>query len=76
MKEIIFDSYDFEYLISRNCLYVDKSEYYWKLISSAAKTYFMSRPRRFGKSLTVSALHAIFSGKRDLFNYVDFELLR
>ncbi|OQB47426.1 MAG: putative AAA-ATPase [bacterium ADurb.Bin157] len=67
MKEIIFDSYDFEYLISRNCLYVDKSEYYWKLISSAAKTYFMSRPRRFGKSLTVSALRAIFSGKRDLF---------
>ncbi|MFA5596634.1 MAG: putative AAA-ATPase [bacterium ADurb.Bin157] len=67
MREVIFDSYDFEYLISRNCLYVDKSEYYWKLISSAAKTYFMSRPRRFGKSLTISALHAIFSGKRDLF---------
>ncbi|OQB47954.1 MAG: putative AAA-ATPase [bacterium ADurb.Bin157] len=67
MKEIVYDSYNFEYLIQRNCLYIDKSEYYWKLISSATKTYFMSRPRRFGKSLTVSALHAIFSGKRDLF---------
>jgi hypothetical protein len=73
MKEIVFDSYNFEYLINRNCLYVDKSAYYWKMISSASKTYFMSRPRRFGKSLTVSALRAIFSGKRELFKGLALE---
>ncbi len=67
MKSITASVYTFEDLINGNYLYIDKSEYYWKLVKEAKGIYFMSRPRRFGKSLTVSALHAIFSGKRELF---------
>ncbi len=67
MKLITASVYTFEDLINGNYLYIDKSKYYWKLIKNPKGIYFMSRPRRFGKSLTVSALHAIFSGKRELF---------
>jgi hypothetical protein len=47
-------------------LYVDKTQYLIDLIDSG-KAYFLSRPRRFGKSLTVSTFDALFSGKRELF---------
>lgn len=47
-------------------LYVDKTEYIHKLVSNG-KYYFLSRPRRFGKSLTITTLQALFEGKRDLF---------
>lgn len=57
---------DFEKLISEGYTYVDKTEIIYKLITQGAP-YFLSRPRRFGKSLLVSTLHAIFSGRRDLF---------
>ncbi len=67
MKPVTASVYTFEDLINNNFLYIDKSEYYWELIKNGKGIYFMSRPRRFGKSLTVSALHAIFSGKRELF---------
>jgi hypothetical protein len=58
---------DFEKLISEGYLYVDKTEYIWNLINPAGESYFLSRPRRFGKSLTVSTLEAIFRGRKDLF---------
>ena len=66
-REVISDSYTFENLIEDNCLYVDKTEYLYKLVSSKKKLYFFSRPRRFGKSLTLSTLKAIFQGKKELF---------
>jgi hypothetical protein len=47
-------------------LYVDKTQYLLDLIDSG-KAYFLSRPRRFGKSLTISTFDALFSGKKDLF---------
>ena len=52
--------------------YVDKTALMWKMVSEG-KYYFLSRPRRFGKSLMVSTLEAFFSGKRELFKglYVD-----
>lgn len=52
--------------------YVDKTALMWKMVSEG-KYYFLSRPRRFGKSLMVSTLEAFFSGERELFNglYVD-----
>lgn len=53
-------------MIAENYLYVDKTEYYHRLITKG-KYYFLSRPRRFGKSLLISTLKAIFEGKRDLF---------
>ena len=48
-------------------VYVDKTNYLVNLIDQG-KIYFFARPRRFGKSLTVSTLDALFSGKKELFN--------
>ena len=59
--------YTFENLINGDFQYVDKTEYVWKLIRPVKEMYFLSRPRRFGKSLLISTLKAVFEGKRDLF---------
>ncbi len=56
----------FEKLRTRNCLYVDKTEYVYNLATQATY-YFLSRPRRFGKSLFLSTLKALFEGKKALF---------
>ena len=68
MQDLTSSIYTFEDLIHGNYLYVDKTEYIWKLIRPYKGIYFMSRPRRFGKSLTVSTLKAIFQGKKELFD--------
>ena len=47
--------------------YVDKTDYIHQLVSSG-KYYFLSRPRRFGKSLLLSTIDCFFSGRRDLFD--------
>ncbi|GHV15073.1 ATPase AAA [Fibrobacterales bacterium] len=47
-------------------LYVDKTEYIYRLVS-LGKSFFLSRPRRFGKSLLVSTMQALFLGKKELF---------
>jgi hypothetical protein len=57
---------DFEDLRTTNCLYVDKTEYIYRLITME-KPYFLGRPRRFGKSLFLSTLKAYFLGKKELF---------
>ncbi len=68
MKQDLTTSvYTFEDLINGNFLYVDKTEYIWQLIQPAKGMYFLSRPRRFGKSLLLSTLKAIFEGKKELF---------
>ena len=67
MKNITSSVYSFEKLRKEGYLYVDKTEYIWNLINPAGGSYFLSRPRRFGKSLTVSTLKAIFEGKKELF---------
>ncbi|MDR0653071.1 MAG: ATP-binding protein [Synergistaceae bacterium] len=56
----------FEKLRREGYLYVDKTRYLVDLIDNGA-VYFLSRPRRFGKSLTVSTFDALFSGKKELF---------
>ena len=56
---------DFVKLREGGYLYVDKTKYLVDLIDSGA-VYFLSRPRRFGKSLTISTLDALFSGKKEL----------
>ena len=56
----------FEMLRREGFLYVDKTHRLQKIISSGRR-YFLSRPRRFGKSLTLSTLDALFSGKAELF---------
>ncbi|MBQ8946107.1 MAG: ATP-binding protein [Lachnospiraceae bacterium] len=57
---------DFEDIRTNGYLYVDKTKYIYTLINQG-KPYFMSRPRRFGKSLFLSTLKAFFEGKRELF---------
>ena len=56
----------YEKLVNNNCLYVDKTEYIYKIINLGSYI-FLSRPRRFGKSLLVSTLQAYFEGKKELF---------
>ncbi len=55
----------FEKVIEGNYFYVDKTEYIYKM--TRKKFVFLSRPRRFGKSLLVSTLKSYFEGKRELF---------
>ena len=67
MKDLTSSVYSFENLIQGNFLYIDKTEYIWNLIRPSRAGYFFSRPRRFGKSLTLSTLKAVFEGKKELF---------
>ena len=48
-------------------VYVDKTKYIVEFLKQGSKYVFLSRPRRFGKSLFVSTLHAYYEGRRDLF---------
>ena len=64
----------FEKLRRENYVYVDKTALIYKLVSTS-NPYFLSRPRRFGKSLLLSTMEAYFLGKRDLFNGLDIERL-
>ena len=50
-----------------NFLYIDKTEYIYRMTHSDAKFIFLSRPRRFGKSLLVSTLKYYFQGRKELF---------
>ena len=67
MKNLTSSVYSFEKLRTEDYLYVDKTEFIWNLINPAGESYFLSRPRRFGKSLTISTLKAVFEGKKELF---------
>ena len=59
-------------LLESNCIYVDKTEYAYNLIKQPGR-FFLSRPRRFGKSLFVDTLKEIFEGNQKLFEelYID-----
>ena len=58
-----------------NYLYVDKTEYVYRMTHSASSYMFLSRPRRFGKSLLTSTLHSYFSGRKELFHGLVMEKL-
>jgi len=64
----------FSEIRSRNCFYVDKTQYVYKLANDMDYV-FLSRPRRFGKSLLVSTLDAYFSGRKELFKGLAIEKL-
>ena len=57
---------NFEDLRRNGYAYVDKTQFVYKL-ADEGKYYFLSRPRRFGKSLFLSTLEAYFQGKKELF---------
>ena len=65
---------NFEDLRSRGYIYVDKTLLLYNLVQTG-KYYFLSRPRRFGKSLMISTLEAYFLGKRELFKGLAMESL-
>ena len=65
---------DFESLREGQYVYIDKTEYVYRLVHSG-KPYFLSRPRRFGKSLFLSTLRAYFEGKKELFRGLKIEAL-
>ena len=64
----------FEKLRTDNFLYVDKTEYIYNMVHNNVP-YFLSRPRRFGKSLLLSTFNAYFEGKKDLFSGLAIEKL-
>lgn len=65
---------DFPSLLEDGYLYVDKTAYVHKLATDG-KVYFLSRPRRFGKSLLLSTLGAYFEGRKELFQGLAIEQL-
>ena len=67
MKPISTSISNFNNLISAGYLYVDKTDSIYNMVREPFGLYFFSRPRRFGKSLTVSTLEAVFEGKKELF---------
>jgi hypothetical protein len=58
---------DFEIIRKDGFVYVDKTDLVYKMAQKGGY-YFLSRPRRFGKSLLVSTMEAYFSGKKELFD--------
>ena len=64
----------FQKIREENFLYVDKTDIVWKL-ANRGKTYnYLSRPRRFGKSVLVDTLQAYFEGKKELFEVLQTNL--
>ena len=65
----------FSELRTKGYLYIDKTEHVYRMAHSDAKYIFLSRPRRFGKSLLTSTLHAYFEGQKELFKGLAVEAL-
>jgi uncharacterized protein YqfB (UPF0267 family) len=66
MKRLPIGRQDFATLRKDNYLYVDKTEHIYHLLTTSG-AIFLSRPRRFGKSMTVSTIKAIYEGQKELF---------
>ncbi len=66
-KKLPLGLQDFRGIIEGGYKYIDKTRYLYQMASSG-KYYFLSRPRRFGKSITIATLHELFSGSRELFD--------
>ncbi|MDR3124328.1 MAG: AAA family ATPase, partial [Endomicrobium sp.] len=66
MKRLPIGTQSFEVLRRSGNIYVDKTEHIYNLISNG-RIYFLSRPRRFGKSLLISTLKELFRGKKEIF---------
>ena len=64
----------FEKLREEQCVYVDKTAYIYRLVHDVVP-FFLSRPRRFGKSLLLSTLKAYWEGKKELFKGLQIEQL-
>lgn len=67
MKYLPIAKTELRELVEDECLYVDKTAYVKMLLEDRHKYYFLSRPRRFGKTLFLDTLRAAFSGEKELF---------
>lgn len=67
MKKLPIGRQVFSEIIQGNYLYIDKTKDIYQLFARGGKYYFLSRPRRFGKTLLISTLKEIFSGNKELF---------
>jgi hypothetical protein len=74
LKNLPIGVQNFEKLRRDGYLYVDKTEQLYRLAHEGS-FYFLSRPRRFGKSMLLSTLHAYFAGQKDLFEGLAIERL-
>ena len=63
----------FERIRTENRFYVDKTEYIYNMVHTDSAYVFLSRPRRFGKSLLVSTLQSYFEGRKELFKGLAME---
>jgi hypothetical protein len=75
LKRLPIGMQSFEDIRKKDFLYVDKTDLVYNLATGGSKYYFLSRPRRFGKSLLLSTLHAYFDGRKDLFEGLAIEQL-
>ncbi|MDR2199029.1 MAG: AAA family ATPase [Deltaproteobacteria bacterium] len=67
LKNLSVGAWTFANIIDRNILYADKTKYIYDLLNANEKDYFLSRPRRFGKTLLLYTLEELFSGNRERF---------
>ena len=74
MKALPIGIQTFSEIVNLNMVYVDKTELIYKLVKPQ-KYFFLSRPRRFGKSLLISTLQAYFEGRKELFKGLAIEKL-
>ena len=58
---------EFDRIRESKAVYIDKTEYVWKIVTTKAVNFFLCRPRRFGKSLLVDTLRCYFEGRKELF---------
>ena len=65
----------FERIRKEDKFYIDKTEYIYRMTHTDGTYFFLSRPRRFGKSLLVSTFHSYFEGKKELFEGLAIEKL-
>lgn len=74
MRKLPIGIQDFAKLREDGFIYADKTSYIYNLVTNG-RSYFLSRPRRFGKSLLISTLEAYFEGKKELFSGLSIEKL-
>jgi len=67
MKHLPVAKTELKEIVESGCLYVDKTMYIKQLVDDKHKYYFLSRPRRFGKSLFIDTMKEAFEGNRELF---------
>ena len=66
VKKLPLGIQNFREIVEKNHVYVDKTRYIYDLITNG-KCYFLSRPRRFGKSLLLDTIAEVFKGSKELF---------